>query len=63
MNTDEVVAQLKTERDRLDKAIAVLTESGRGKGRGKKRRMSTAGRKRISMAQKKRWALIKKKTT
>jgi hypothetical protein len=63
MDTDDVVARLKAERDRLDKAIAVLTERGRGKGRGKKRRMSTEGRKRISMAQKKRWALIKRKTT
>jgi hypothetical protein len=48
--------------DRLDEAIRVLERLG-GKGPGRRSGISTAGRKRIAAAQRKRWAktrLVKK---
>jgi|307.fasta_scaffold811197_1 hypothetical protein len=58
-----VVAQLKVERAKLDKAIAVLSgldgRSGSG-GRGT-RRLSAAARERIAAAQRARWAKFKAK--
>jgi len=71
MNVDEIVQQLKQQRNRLDAAIQALEGAG-GKGKrrgrppgsanksGKRRTMSTAARKRISQAMKKRWAQRKK---
>lgn len=56
-----VLAQLKAERAKLDKAIAVLSGlNGRSSGRGGKRRMSAAARERIAAAQRARWAKFKK---
>jgi len=66
MDLKSIVVQLKSERDRIDEAIAALesvkTPTGRAtktvgtrRGRGR-RRMSAEARRRISEAQKKRWA-------
>jgi hypothetical protein len=54
-----VVAQLKKERDKLDRAIAALSGVG-GSGRGR-RKLSAAARERIAAAQRKRWAKFKAK--
>jgi hypothetical protein len=58
-----VVAQLKLERARLDKAIAALSGlTGRaGGGGGGKRKLSAAARERIAAAQRARWAKFKAK--
>ena len=68
MDIKAILSQLKAERDRLDKAIAALeglessgTSRGRGRRRGR-RRMSAAGRKRISEMMKARWAARRKAT-
>ena len=55
-----IVAQLKAERAKLDKAIAVLQElAGTNtvtlNGRGHKRTLSVAARNKIAKAQKLRW--------
>jgi hypothetical protein len=67
MDTAAILAELTAERDRLDQAIAALrgkgntrTVTGKPDGRRGKRRLSAAARKRISDAQKKRWAERKK---
>jgi hypothetical protein len=68
MDIQQIVSDLRNERDRIDAAIRALEggKSGRGPGRpagsGKKRRtMSPAARKRISEMMKLRWAERKKK--
>ena len=68
MNIQQILADLKSGRDRIDAAIQALEGGriGRGPGRpvgsGKKRRtMSPAARKRISEMMKIRWAERKKK--
>ncbi len=73
MDIQQIVSDLKNERDRIDSAIRALEgtgKSGRGPGRppgsggykGRKRRtMSPAARKRISEMMKLRWAERKKK--
>lgn len=62
MDTQQIIQQLKTERARLDSAIAVLqggsTASVRAGRRGP-RHMSPEARKRIAAAQRKRWAKVK----
>jgi hypothetical protein len=55
--TERIIAELEAERDRLDAAITALRDSAR---KGKRRRLSVAARKRISDAQKKRWAASKR---
>ena len=70
MDLRSIVEQLKSERDRIDEAITALegvkTQTGRatktaGKRRiGRKRRLSAEARRRISEAQKKRWARQRK---
>ena len=59
MDTEQVIEELKAERQRLDRAIDVL-EGGSARsartGRHGARRMSAEARRRISEAQKKRWA-------
>ena len=55
-----VLATLKKERDKLNRAIAALsgsTSSSRGGGR---RKLSAAARERIAAAQRARWAKFKK---
>lgn len=73
VNLVQVLKGLRAERsraqkeiDRLDKAIAALGRlDGNGgrqapkNGLGKKRRISIAGRRRISQAQKARWAKLR----
>jgi hypothetical protein len=73
MDIQQILSDLKTERDRIDAAIRALEgtgKSGRGPGRppgsgasksGKRRTMSAAARKRISEMMKLRWAERKKK--
>jgi len=58
-----VLSQLKAERVKLDKAIAVLSGlAGKSGGRGRgKRRLSAAARARIAAAQRERWAKFKAK--
>ena len=75
MNTNEIVEQLRAERERLDAAIQALegvgggasgTRRGRPSGTTNKRTptrrrgMSAAARKRIAAAMKARWAAAKK---
>ena len=55
-----VVAQLKAERTKLDKAIAALSglEGKSSGGGGGPRRLSAAARARIAAAQRARWAIL-----
>ena len=75
MDTQEIVKELKAERARLDRAIVALDganttratvgthqPANKGASRTRKRHhMSAAGRKRLSMLMKKRWAERRKK--
>jgi hypothetical protein len=75
LDTQEIVKELKAERNRLDKAIAALdgesttratvatyAPSGNGAAAPRKRHHLTAAeRKRLSMMMKKRWADRRKK--
>ena len=74
MNIEQIVAELKSERARINSAIAAiegLNSTGRRRGRPPgstsapkkrgRRRMSAAARKRISQIQKQRWAVWRKK--
>ena len=77
MDTQEIVKELKAERNRLDKAIVALDgandtgatvatdePSGNGASSPRKRHgMSAEGRKRISVMMKKRWAERRKKNS
>jgi hypothetical protein len=56
-----IVAQLKKERDKLDRAIAALSGVGGTRGGGGRRRLSAAARERIAAAQRARWAKFKAK--
>jgi len=68
VNIPQIVAELKAQRDRLDRAIATVNGISTPRRRGrppktaqiaakpKRRRLSAAGRKRISEAAKRRWA-------
>ena len=63
MDIQNLVSELKAQRNRLDQAISALeglTSSAPRRGRppkgGKRRTMSAAARKRISAAMKQRWA-------
>ena len=69
MQIPQVLAQLQAERDRIQAAINALSAlAGPGKGgtvtithnRRKRRAMSAESRRKISEAQKKRWATRKK---
>lgn len=73
MDIQQILADLRSERERIDAAIRALEggKTGRGPGRpagsgnygGRKRRtMSAAARKRISEMMKLRWAERKKKS-
>lgn len=68
MDIQQILSDLRSERDRIDAAIRALEggRTGRGPGRpagsGRKRRtMSASARKRISEMMKLRWAERKKK--
>lgn len=71
MDTTSIISELESQRDRLDRAITALQGSRRSPGRprgtaaatnGRKgpRHMSAAARRKISEAQKARWAKQKK---
>jgi hypothetical protein len=63
MDIERILAELKSERDRLEQAIAALDGTSRTTTRGPRRRheMSAAARARISKAMKARWASGKMK--
>ena len=66
MDTESILEQLRSERDRLEKAIRALESIGgstTGKRRGRKpgRHMSADARARIGAAMRKRWAERKRK--
>ena len=76
MDRERILAELRSERDRLNQAIAAIegiTSDGAGRSstrrqpasgvpKGRRRReISAAGRKRLSMLMKKRWASGKMK--
>ena len=59
MNIERILADLKAQRDQLDRAIEALsgtTMNGRGGGRRGKHKISAAGRRRLSLMMKRRWA-------
>ena len=60
-NLTTIINELQQERDRLDRAIAVLT-SLNGAARPRRRTMSALARRRIAAAQPARWARQKKAT-
>ena len=74
-NVENVISQLETQRSAIDRAISALREVAsnrplatmpRSNGQRRKRHlsrrgvMSAAGRKRVALAMKKRWAAAKK---
>ena len=74
MDLEKIVAELEQERDRLNEAIDLLKErnfpasarkTAAGNGRGSvawhSRRLTAAGRKRLSELMKKRWAERRRK--
>jgi hypothetical protein len=68
MDTATIIAELESERDRLNQAIAALQGSRNrpartttGKADGRTRHLSAAARRKIGQAMKKRWAERKKK--
>jgi hypothetical protein len=70
MNTERILAELRSQRDCLNQAIAALEgissdgarrQPGRGAKRGRRGRISAAGRRRLSMLLKRRWAQGKMK--
>jgi hypothetical protein len=77
MDTQRIVSELKSERNRLDKAIAALDGASTtratiaknvismngAKAPRKRHHLTAAGRKRLSMLMKKRWAEKRKKAS
>jgi hypothetical protein len=64
VNVADILADLEAQRERIDRAIAALAKGSNGRthygGRRRRKPLSAAARKRISDAQKKRWALRRK---
>ena len=62
LDRQSIIAELEAERDRLENAIRALQNSSGGRGRkpAGKRRLSAEARRKISLAQKKRWAKQKR---
>src|SRR5437773_8089576 len=66
-NITEIVKELQQERDRLDRGIGALerlagvsrTSSVRGGAGGPRRTLSAAARRKVSLAQKARWARLR----
>jgi hypothetical protein len=67
LDTQSIIAELESERDRLDSAIAALRgnritfRKSSGKPDGRKRHLSAAARRKIGQATKQRWAEWRKK--
>jgi hypothetical protein len=62
MSVDQILSELRSERDRLDAAIAALQRTSRASTRRRGRRsMSADARARISKSMKARWASGKMK--
>ena len=66
-NLSSIIAQLKQERDRVEKqlsglnaALAAFAGAYNGKPVRKRRKISLSGRKRIAAAQSRRWAKFRK---
>jgi len=64
LNLDQILGELRNERDRLDRAIAALDGISTGKavtrrGRRGGRHLSAAARARIAAAQRARWAKLR----
>ena len=59
-NLSAVLAQLKKERDKLNRAIEALSQGTKGASSGR-RRLSAAARQRIASAQRARWAKFRAK--
>jgi hypothetical protein len=68
VDTEQIVHALKAERERIQRAIAALgggsivSSNGRRGGLRGPRRMSAEARRRISEAQKRRWAKVKRQS-
>jgi hypothetical protein len=65
MNISDLLSSIDSEIDRLKQARALLAGISRGKSHGPstvkpKRTLSSAARKRIATAQRKRWAAVRK---
>lgn len=64
MDIDKITEQLRSERERLDRAISALSGATRarrlGRPAGGNRQMSAEGRRRIAQAAKRRWAQWRK---
>ncbi len=62
MDTTDIIKQLTAERDRIDAVVKLLsgTTVTTAPAKGKRKKMSAAARKRISAAQKVRWAKARK---
>ena len=62
MDTTDIIKQLTAERDRIDAAIKLLsgTPATKAPAKGNRKKMSAVARKRISEAQKARWAKQRK---
>ena len=64
MDLSTIITELKSEREKVGRAIAALMESAGGSGKGATRKakskrqggITSAGRRRLSLAMKKRWA-------
>jgi hypothetical protein len=70
MDTRKILEQLRSEQERINKAIQALegldsgaSRSSYSAGRRRRRRLSAEARRRISLAQKKRWAAQKKQSS
>jgi hypothetical protein len=63
MNTTQVIRELEAQRARLDAALEALRtlDGHSANGRRKRRRVSAEARRRMSEAQKKRWATTRHK--
>lgn len=67
VNTSQIITQLRTERDKLDRAIQALEQlgssngSGSGNRRKRRRHMSAEARAKIGEKMRQRWAERKKK--
>jgi Spy/CpxP family protein refolding chaperone len=67
LNVTSILAELRSERARIDAAIAALEKgSGKparnGRTRARRRRLTPEGRKRLSEMMKKRWAERKRRS-